>query len=454
MALHRLTNPAASPPALSDREIARSLRFNVAAGATGMIWMAAAIGFPLPLLMTAVHATGFQLGLLSAAWQAGLFAQLPSTLVVEHLRWRKPWWAFFSTGHRLLWLVPALLPWIFPERRDFWPWAIVAALSVSSFLGQAGAGPWQSWMSDLVPPRISGRFWGIRQGIFSVMVVVGALLHGAILDAYSDPRHGYRAFQLVFGIAGVCGVCDILIHLGVKEPAPHPHIPGDSVLERILTPLRNRDLRNITLAMGAWCGAQAMIGYTAGLPGYFAMGFVKESLGATFTQASWLFVAGGIGAAVGTPLAGHWIDRYGARRVLLGIMTLGPALLFSWSLGPHVFSTAPRPGGLMSPALLFLCALALPIGGVYASAVICQYRLIQAHTMPAGRSVAIGVHWSIVGVLAALGPLFSGAIKDHFAHGVALHFAGVALNYLDILVAAQAAVAWGIALPLVRRLRF
>src|SRR5579862_3657023 len=100
--------------ALSEYELEMSMRRNVAAGALGTVWTVAVYGLPVPLLMQAIHATGFQIGLMGAIRQAATFAQLPSALIVEHLHRRKPFWATIATIHRALWFVPAFLPLLWP----------------------------------------------------------------------------------------------------------------------------------------------------------------------------------------------------------------------------------------------------------------------------------------------------------------------------------------------------
>jgi hypothetical protein len=262
------------------------MRLNITSGALGMVWMSVALGMPLPLLMEAVHASGVQLGILSAAWQFAMLAQLPSTLLVEHLRRRKPLWATVSIIHRALWGAPALLPILLPRQRDLWPIFIIGALATSNFLGQAGTGPWQSWIADLVPPERAGRFWGVRQRALSVGLAGGALFFGALLDKYSTVAHPFLGFQLVFGLAAIFGMSDILVHCAVFEPPLHLHPGQESIGRRILRPLRDRNFLLLTVGMGIWTGSQAMAGYTLGLPGFFAMAYVKDAFGATYSQAS------------------------------------------------------------------------------------------------------------------------------------------------------------------------
>src|SRR5688500_4141623 len=167
----RLMHPPSTT--LSPEELERSLSRNTLAGFFGMLWMTAALGVPLPLLMQAVGASGFQLGLLSGTWQIATLAQIVSALAVENFPRRKPYWAAVSLVHRSLWIVPALLPFLLPARQDLWPWLIIGSLALANFLGQASTAPWQSWMADLLPSARAGRFWGERHRVLSYGLALG-----------------------------------------------------------------------------------------------------------------------------------------------------------------------------------------------------------------------------------------------------------------------------------------
>ncbi len=419
-----------------------------------MVWMSAALGMPLPLLMRAVHASGFQLGLLSSAWQFAMLAQLPSALIVEKLSRRKPLWAVVSILHRALWATPAVLPFLLPERRDLWPMVIVLALATSNVLGQAGTGPWQSWMADLLPPSRAGRFWGRRQRIQSTMMVLGAFVFGWLLDTYSGSSGNFLGFQLVFGLAGIFGVSDVLIHCAVTEPALRPHPHDEPLWGRIIRPFRNPDFLVLTIGMGIWTGSQAMAGYTLGSAGFFSMDYVKEAFGATYSQASWIFIASGVSAVLWTPRIGHWMDHVGAGAVLQRLVVYAPLPMLGWLFVAKtrwtLWGSDPIPA-----AVVLMCLCSLVSGGLYAGAYLCQIRLTQACTNPEGRTLAMAVHWSTSGFIASLGPLAAGWIKDHLA-GRTLppwYPGGAPVSYYQLLVALHLVLAWAVALPLLRRIK-
>jgi hypothetical protein len=67
----------------------------------------------------------------------------------------------------------------------------------------------------------------------------------------------------------------------------------------------------------------------------------------------------------------------------------------------------------------------------------------------------MGVHWSLVGLIGACGPLAAGWIKDH------VHFdglrtlipGGAPLSYFHVLVALHLFLAWAVVWPMFRKLR-
>jgi MFS family permease len=431
------------------------MRLNVAAGVLGMLWMVVPLGLPLPLLLRAVDASGLQLGLMSSAWQLSMLAQVPSALIVERLARRKPFWASISIVHRLLWCVPALLPWLLPHRRDLWPTVIILALALSNTLGQSGTAPWQSWMADLLPPHRAGRFWGARHRWLSVSLITGALLYGYLLDRFSHGSGEFLGFQIVFALAALFGTADILLHCGVAEPKQVRHSGQGDIWHRVIAPLREPDFRRLTIAMGFWVGGQAMLGYTMGLPSFFSMVYLKEVFGATYGQASWVFVASALGAVLWTARAGHWIDLAGGRKVMLFLTAWGPVGMFAWLLvTPARFAFPGLSGpGIPQPVIL-LAAVALLSGGIYSASWMCQVRLTQALTNPAGRTLAMGVHWCSVGLIGSFGALGAGLLKDHWPRDWTWHlFPGAApWSYFQTLVVLHAVIAWLVVRPLIRRI--
>jgi MFS family permease len=446
-------DPTAVAP-LSERELESAMRRNVAAGALGMVWIVAVYGLPLPLFMQAIHATGFQLGLMGAIRQASMLAQLPSAFLVERLERRKRYWATIAIVHRALWLIPAVLPLLWPSGERHWVVLLIVALGLSDCLGNASTAPWLSWMADLLPAGIAGRFWGRRQRLLSGVILVSALSYGWILDAGNRPPGSLWGFAVAFALAATFGVGDILVHLGVAEPPPLRSAPGQSFWRRLLVPLRNRDFRRMTLAMGAWLAALALPGYYNGTPGFFNVVYLHEVFGATYSEASWLILASALGAVFWSHPIGHRIDRFGARTVALFLVAVGPLFSLAWFLVSPGRVTVPFLGDVPQ-AVLLMSVASLVIGGFFGGMQLCQLRLTQALTPNTGRTVAMAVHWSTAGLIGAVGALAGGWIKDHMpvAWSQWTVPGGAAFSYFHVITLLQLLLAWGVALPLLASVR-
>ena len=296
-----------------------------------MFWGAVAFGIPLPLFMEAIGASGQQLGAIGSLRQLAMLAQIPAAFIVERMLRRKPLWAAVVFTHRAMWAIPAILPLVLPGRPDLYAIITIAALAFGDFLANLGSAPWMSWMADLLPAERSGRFWGTRQRIHSACLVLASGSYGLLLDHF-PASEGLTGFSIVFAIAAMAGAGDILIHYQVHEPTPIPHPRAEPVWQRIVAPLRDRRFRRLTLALGAWSCAISMPGISNGLPGFFNVVYLKESHGASYSQASLLFIASAVGGIFWTPWIGHLIDLHGARRVAQRLMLVGSAITLTWFL--------------------------------------------------------------------------------------------------------------------------
>jgi hypothetical protein len=256
-------------------------------------------------------------------------------------------------------------------------------------------------------------------------------------------------FQWVFALCGFFGVCDILIHLGVREPEPARPSASQSLASRIRAPFLRREFRQLTAAMFFWTAAQSVLGYTIGMPGFFSMVHLKTTFGASFSQASLIFLFNALGSALCTPWLGRWMDRVGAHAVLLRLLALAPLSQMGWWLLPR--STLEFAGIQWPVAVLWMIPVSLVQGALFSGALLCQFRLTQMSTMAEGRTLSMALHWSLSGIGGALGALGAGMLQDAFSRGNFLleTLPGLWTSF-DVLVLIQACLTWAGALPLIR----
>lgn len=438
---------------ITDREVRRALRLNIMAGALGNVWVAVALGMPFVMFMQALNASGVVMGLATTVQQLAMVVQIPAALLADRIRSRKMLWAWAVIPHRLLWFVPALLPWLLPNQPELVAMVFVGVVAVSAILAQAGTACWFSWMTDLVPPEEAGRFWARRQSLVMVTFLVATWAAGVVLDIFPDPRQpggSYLGFGIVFGVGALLGTLDILVHLGVPEPKSHPSRHELSIGQRILAPLRVKDFRYLSLALGVWT-------FGVGMVGSFGVVYLRRDFDITYTQLSATTIAASFGVILAGLQAGYIMDRLGARAysiVLLLITPLLGAVWFCLRNEPLAFRL-PWIGDFTLPQpVVLLCLINVPAGALYSSLGLCQLRLLGVVAPREGRTMAMAVHWTIIGLTGALGPLLGGVILDWFAaRPVEFTFpTGTRFSFFHVLTLIQAMLAWLICIPLVLRL--
>lgn len=438
--------PAAPAPSLSHRQLTRAMRLSILASCLGMLWMSLSVGLPLTMFLEAIGASGIMIGLVTTVRLFSMSAQIPGAVLAEAVGSRKRVWAVLALLHRALWFIPAGLALVCTPEEAWVPLVVAVIVTVSDLLGHGSAAPWLSWMTDLVPSRSSGRFWGTRQSIITAVSLLGLWSAGFILDLYPGKDHGLFGFAIVFTLAGIFGVADILLHLGVHEPGSAIPQHHSSQFRRLLAPIRHLEFRRLTLCLGLWNFGFFMVST-------FGIVYLRKAFSLSYAELASLTVAGAIGSVVSSYFIGKLIDRLGPR--------ISGALLFlaaPLSLFPYFFiQETSLPWGSISISqitlLIFLASLA---GGALFSGIgLCQIRLVGLLSPPEGRTLWLAVHFSVVGILSALGPLTGGAIMDWFEqHPWNLQLpGGIDFSFYHAQILLFALVAWSGALPLLLRVR-
>ena len=142
---------------ISPLEITRGMRRSILASIFGS-WFGTCIALQfLTGLFLILGASEVQIALLSSLPMLGMALSFFSTLFIQHLHRRKPYWFWLSTIHRLLWLPIAAIPFFvgyFGSKS-----VIIIFLGLyflSSILGSMSSPVWFSWMADLVPKEHAG----------------------------------------------------------------------------------------------------------------------------------------------------------------------------------------------------------------------------------------------------------------------------------------------------------
>ncbi len=387
---------------ISAGALRRGLRISVTSSALGLVYFAVILNMPFQMLLEALGASGFLIGLYGTLRQLALLMQIPGSLLMESLERRRPTWATLGVIHRLLLLIPAWLTWRHPHADSTVKWILVA-MAVSFIIENLAAPAWSSWMADLVPPSIRGRFWGRRQAIVNIVSLISIGAAGWMLDyfkARDATGSSFDGFALLLLIAAIFGAADILLHATVPEPARRPRLPGRHWLTRIIQPMRHPSFRNLALSMGVW-------GFSCTLAGSFNSIYLKRVFNASYTELSATTICNTIGVIIFSMLASYLIERVGARTLLVVVMCVAPLFSLVWFFvtDAPVQLTLPFVGTVQTmQVVMMLCTFGLLSGGVYSMLGVCHLSLLAEIAPKRERTLAMAMHMCTIGLLTAGGP--------------------------------------------------
>ena len=203
--------------------------------------------------------------------------------------------------------------------------------------------------------------------------------------------------------------------------------------------------------MGAW-------GYGCSMLGPFSLVYFKRYFPVTYSNVAVLTIAGALGSVVTSSFFGTLTDRLGARVLCAILMILAPLTAVSWFFVDTSFVTFHLPwiGAWSVPQVLVWQTVSTFLGGSIFSAVApCQMRLSAVLSNSSGRTMAMAIHWSLIGLIAALGSLSGGSLMDWFAaHPLFAAFPnGTSFSGLHVIIVAFAVITWAVCVPLVLSIR-
>jgi len=476
----------------------------------GVVWMALVSGDQMRAFARILGFNDMAFGILAAMPFLATFGQLNAAVIVERTGLRKFLFLDSAAYSRLLWIPVALVPLLLPFPPVLAVTAVLILLAGSNFLAALSAPAWMTWMGDLIPRRIRGRYFARRAQITQVVqivVVVGAslLLDWVTVPGSSETYQGQPMLLwticAMFAVAGVFGTIDILLFRRIRELVPPPRqeaVSGGVIIdiprparrtpvslvayagrylaamirELLLEPLRDRVFRNYVFYGGT-------ITFTATCAGWYFWRHATEALGFTKLGTNMLFMV--IGPVAGTLTAGWWgrmMDRWGRRPVLI-LGTIGTVLslvpwIFTWrgigsprfvidavnGLAGAIGALLGRPGAVWlasdSPVGSYLlAALGCVFGGSSWTGVgLAQTGIVMGFSDGQGRSRYVAASSVLISVGGVLGGLIGGMVAQSFeslqANPIALgpiRWTNWHVTFLLALGIRLASLAWLVRMP-------
>lgn len=268
---------------------------------TGAAWS----GFQREVL----GANDFQLGLLAAIPVGMNVVQLIISHYMEKKRNRRFLFLLFGLLGRFFWIPIGLAPILFSSFSvDLRIWIVivfVAFVSTGNSFVNLGFG---SLMGDLVPMRIRGQFFSVRQRVYLAAGVVCGILVARLIDEY-----GAVGYTVALVMAGVTSMLDIVCFFFVKWP---PMLEPEGGVDQ--TPFRvmlkevfaNKLFMRVTLFFTLWQ-------FSVGVAAPFWNIYMIEDLQMSFLQMSlYSQIVSNLVTVLTISRWGRLIDRYGNKPIM------------------------------------------------------------------------------------------------------------------------------------------
>jgi len=306
------------------------------------------------------------LGMLVGSWAQG--------------RWghRRGLFMWGNGGSRVIWLAIGLITFCRPEWLE--PGTAFKLLAVLTlvfyFIHAVGSPAWLSWMADLVPLKMQGRYWSLRQVGCSAAGVMARLASGYYLDSHKN----MTGYAVIFTCAAVIGIIDPLLFYWVEHRQPRLRTDRDHVFVQFLQRLKDRPFRSMCSVYLLWNVSNCLMGPTCY---YFARDQVRMGVYSMSVVEALALVS----LTIFSFLWGLHSERHGHRGPLvLCLMVQAACPIFYYFAGPHDVS---------------MVALAWTIGTIgFCGTNLFMWPLVfkYSHSKTAGREVGIAAFNVVLGL--------------------------------------------------------
>lgn len=378
---------------ISEQDLNKGLRSLMMDGTASTIMGSLTGGAFLVTYALLLGASNLAIGFIAAAAPLAQIMQIPAIFLIEKVRYRKRLVVIFAGLGRSFLFLCAILPFIVaPQYRV--PLFVVALIFYNG-LGSVSACAWSSWMHDLVPQGIMGRFFGQRLAVSTGFAALFSLGAGVWVDhSYGD--HGTFIYSLFFGFGAFLGLVSCFFLGRVPEPQMQSR-DIERILPKLRKPFQDRNYRRLIIFLAVW-------NFAVNLAAPFYTVYMIRQLGISL---AWIIGLSVLSQAINVLFFSIWgklADRFTNKSCLT---VAGP--LFIIGIGIWPFLTLPDKHFLTIPLLILIHVLS----GISTAGVTLCSSNIALKCAPKGQATVFLACNSLVnGLAACIAPILAGLLSD------------------------------------------
>ncbi|WP_310550591.1 MFS transporter [Paenibacillus glufosinatiresistens] len=331
-------------------------------------------------------ATSGQIGFVLAITTLANIGQIAVAFFIQKLPSRK--WALvtFIGLHRVLWISTGLIPLLLPQ--SYWVAAFILLYSVAAFFGTAGGVLWSSVIGDLVPARVRGRYFGIRNTLLNALGSLAMFGGGILLDRYPG-GHGFLILYIVVWVFALSNVVIFFFYPDVEFEKSEEN----RFWPMFKKPLNDAGFMRSTLFLAAWLLLQNLV-----IPLYSYV--MLELLDINYKTLSLLNVTQTVCMMAGFYFWGNLNARHSNKKLLFWTLPVIALSSLTWGL----LSALPMLAVLLAAHMIY----GIGIGGFNQLA----FNYMIGDTPKKERPMYMAVYSSLTGLAAFFGPLVGGQIYE------------------------------------------
>lgn len=346
---------------------------------------------------------------------ANLF-QLVIAFYMHRFENRRLYVMLFSLVHRTLWIATGLIPFWLPEA--YWVPTYIVMFIISFICAQSAGVLWTSLVADMVPARVRGRYFGIRNTIHWAVASLCLLIGGQILNRMPEGS-GFVVLYIICAVATVWNAIELL---------RYPNLPLEksnesSKWKMLKKPLADRNYLQATLFLATFILIQNI---SVPLFSYVMLDIVKLNY-------TWVTVITTVQMIVMMFSYYYWgslNSKYSTRTLLRWALPIIALACVLWS------------GMALLPSILVLIMVHIILGIGIGGYNLLAFNFIIGDTPKSERPMYIAVFSALTGITGFIGPLVGGWLYKRVegsaywlqSYGISL-FVGVVLLIMAIVIA-------------------
>ncbi|MFW5981142.1 MAG: MFS transporter [bacterium] len=247
-----------------EAELKQDMQFSIMEGVFStlmgsMIGGAILTGFALSL-----GADSFVIGLLASLPLLANMVQIIASYLIDKVGDSKKVCLSYVLLHRFLWFLIILSPFLLlrAELYDLRIWIFVALLGIGSIFASISGLSWNSWMADLIPANIRGRFFAKRNMASQLVGMVAVVAAGIFIDYWRrlspDAVTESYGFVYLFALGTIAGFVSVFLLRKINKSRKTSK-KDEKFLQKLKLPLRDSNFKKFIIFTSVWGFAVTLV---------------------------------------------------------------------------------------------------------------------------------------------------------------------------------------------------